>query len=108
LIAGVLGLFGLAVRLPYVGMIPVFTDGVVHTLYALSIQPGKFMRSKGLTLIPGRCLHTSLPDGCERSARRAAMQRILMAVMGALTVGLTFLLARALGLSRLGRRWPGC
>ena len=48
LIAGILGLFGPATRLPYAGMIPVFTDGVIHTLYALSIQPGKFMPLKGL------------------------------------------------------------
>lgn len=102
LIAGVLALCGLAARLPYVGMIPVFTDGVIHTMYALSIQPSKFMPLKGLDTYSGPLYAYLLAGWLSAFGSSPAMPRILMAVMGALTVGLTFLLARACG---LGRRW---
>jgi len=100
LIAGALSLGGLLARLPYVALVPVFTDGVIHTMYALSIQPGKFMPLKGLDAYSGPLFAYLLAGWLRLFGSTSAMPRLLMAVMGALTVGLTFLLARALGLSR--------
>lgn len=97
-----LSLGGLLARVPYAALVPVFTDGVIHTMYALSIQPGKFMPLKGLDPYSGPLFAYLLAGWLRVFGPSPAMPRLLMAVMGALTVGLTFWLARALGLSR---RW---
>jgi len=102
LIAAALFLGGALTRVPYAAMVPLFTDGVIHTTYALSIQPGKFVPLKGLDPYSGPLFAYMLAGWLRVVGATPATPRLLMAVMGALTVGLTFLLARALGLSR---RW---
>ena len=101
LIAGALTLVGALTRIPYLTLIPVFGDEVMQTVYALSIRPGHFMPLVGNDSYAGALFSYILAICLRVFGASPAAPRIVALVMGALTVGLTYLLARALGL-----RWP--
>jgi 4-amino-4-deoxy-L-arabinose transferase-like glycosyltransferase len=101
LIAGVLTLVGALMRIPYLTLIPVLGDEVMQTVYALSIRPGHFMPLVGNDSYAGALFSYILAICLRVFGASPAAPRIIAMVMGALTVGLTYLLARALGL-----RWP--
>jgi predicted membrane-bound mannosyltransferase len=102
LIAGLLSLVGLLTRVPYLALIPVFEDEVLQTVYALSIRPGDFMPLVGDDPYTGSLFSYILAVCLRLFGSTPVAPRIVVMVMGALTVGLTYLLARALG---LGRPW---
>jgi hypothetical protein len=100
LIAGALSLAGVLTRLPYLALIPVFEDEALQTVYALSIKPGEFLPLVGNDPYAGPLFSYILAVSM-RIFASPVTPRIVVMVMGALTVGLTYLLARALSLA-----WP--
>jgi 4-amino-4-deoxy-L-arabinose transferase-like glycosyltransferase len=101
LMGGALTLVGVLIRIPYLALIPEFFDEIMQTVYALNIQPGKFMPPVGNDAYVGP-LFSYLIAVCLRIFGASPVApRIIALLMGALTVGLTYLLARVLGL-----RWP--
>ncbi len=102
LIAGALSLAGVLTRLPYLALIPVFEDEVFQTVYALSIRPGDFLPLVGDDPYTGPFFSYLLAVCLRVFGSTPIMPRVVVMVLGALTVGLTYLLARALG---LGRPW---
>ena len=100
LIALALSLFAALARAPYLALIPVFEDEVGQTLYALSIRPGEFMPLVGNDPYAGPLFSYILAVSLRVFGVTPVAPRIVVMVMGALTVGLTYGLARALGLSR--------
>jgi len=101
LIGGALTLVGALTRTPYLTLIPAFDDEVMQTVYALSIRPGHFMPLVGNDSYAGAQFSYILAICLRVFGASPAAPRIIALTMGALTVGLTYLLARALGL-----RWP--
>lgn len=99
-IAAALTLVGVATRTPYLALIPVFEDEVGQTLYALSIRPGEFMPLVGNDPYAGPLFSYILAVSLRVFGVNAVAPRIVVMLMGALTAGLTYGLARALGLSR--------
>ena len=99
-IGGMLTLVGALTRIPYLTLIPVFGDEVMQTVYALSIRPGHFMPLVGNDSYAGPLFSYILAICLRALGASPAAPRIIALVMGALTVGLTYLLARALGLHR--------
>ena len=102
LIALALTLLGVLTRAPYLALIPVFEDEAGQTVYALSIQPGEFMPLVGNDPYAGPLFSYIIAVSLRVFGSTPAAPRIVAMVMGVLTVGLTYLLARALG---LGRPW---
>ena len=102
LIAGAFALAGILTRLPYLALIPVFEDEVFQTVYALSIRPGDFLPLVGDDPYTGPFFSYLLAACLRVFGSTPIMPRVVVMVLGALTVGLTYLLARALG---LGRPW---
>ena len=100
LIAGALSLAGALTRLPYLALIPVFEDEALQTVYALAIRPGEFLPLVGNDPYAGPLFSYILAVSM-RVFASPVTPRIVVMVMGALTVGLTYLLARALSLA-----WP--
>jgi 4-amino-4-deoxy-L-arabinose transferase-like glycosyltransferase len=100
LIAGALALAGVLARLPYLALIPVFEDEAFQTVYALSIRPGDFMPLVGDDPYTGPFFSYLLAACLRVFGSTPVMPRVVVMALGALTVGLTYLLARALGLSR--------
>lgn len=101
LVALALALFGVLTRIPYLALIPVFEDEVGQTLYALSIQPGELMPLVGNDPYAGPLFSYILAASLRVFGITPVAPRIVVMVMGALTVGLTYGLARALRLE-----WP--
>ena len=100
LIAVALTLGGVATRVPYLAQIPVFSDEVLQTIYALRIQPGEPLPLAGADAYSGPLFTYILAIGLRVLGSSPVTPRIVVMIMGALTVGLVYLLARALGLSR--------
>src|SRR5512136_2756920 len=100
LIAGAFALAGILTRLPYLALIPVFEDEVFQTVYALSIRPGDFLPLVGNDPYTGPFFSYLLAAWLRVFGSTPVMPRVVVMVLGALTVGLTYLLARALGLDR--------
>jgi hypothetical protein len=100
LIAGALSLVGVLTRLPYLALIPVFEDEVFQTVYALSIRPGDFLPLVGDDPYTGPFFSYLLAACLRVFGSTPIMPRVVVMALGALTVGLTYLLARALGLDR--------
>ncbi len=100
LIGWALTFVGALARIPYLSLIPVFDDEVMQTIYALSIRPDHFMPLVGNDSYAGALFSYILAIGLRVFGASPAAPRIIAMVMGALTVGLTYLLARALGLRR--------
>ena len=102
LIATALVLLGVLARVPYLAVNPVFEDEVLQTVYALNIRPGEFMPLVGDDPYTGPAFVYILAACLRLFGATAIAPRIVVMVMGALTVGLTYGLARAFG---LGRPW---
>ncbi len=102
LMAGTLSLVGVLTRVPYLALIPVFEDEALQTVYALSIRPRDFMPLVGDDPYTGSLFSYILAVCLRLFGSTPVAPRIVVMVMGALTVGLTYLLARVLG---LGRPW---
>ena len=102
LIAGALTLGSALPRVPYLTLIPVLGDYVLQTVYALSIQPGKFMPLVGNDPYAGALFSYIIAAWLRVFGATPDGPFIVMLIMGMLTVGLTYLLARGLG---LGRTW---
>jgi len=98
--AGTLTLLGALLRTPYLALVPVFDDEVMETVYALSIRPGKFLPLVGVDAYTGAFFSYLVAGFLRFFGVTPIGPRILMLIMGALTVGLTFWLGRAVGLSR--------
>ena len=98
LIAGLVSLAGVLARVPYLALIPVFEDEALQTVYALSIRPGGFMPLVGDDPYTGSLFSYILAVCLRLFGSTPVAPRIVVMVMGALTVGLTYLLARVLGL----------
>ena len=94
-------LTGLLTRLPYVAFIPLFDDETTDTLYSLTIKPGEFMPLVNIDPYNGPMFSYILAASLHLFPSPVT-PRIVVMIMGALTVGVTFWLARALG---LGRPW---
>jgi len=101
LIAVALTLFGMLTRIPYLALIPRFEDEVMQTVYALTIRPGHFLPLVGNDPYAGPMFSYIMAVCLRLFGASPEAPRIVVMIMGALTVGLTFSLARALGLS-----WP--
>jgi hypothetical protein len=99
LIAGVISVVGALARIPYLVLIPVFNDCVLQPTIALSIRPGGYMPLVGNDPYAGPLFLYILAVAL-RVFTSPITPHIVVMSMGALTVGLTYLLARALGLSR--------
>lgn len=102
IIAAALTLGGVATRAPHLALIPVFEDEVGQTLYALSIRPGEFMPLVGNDPYAGPLFSYILAVSLRVLGASPVAPRIVVMVMGSLTVGLVYGLARTLG---LGRPW---
>ena len=100
LIGGVLTVVGALMRIPYLALIPIFEDEVMQTVYALTIRPGHFLPLVGNDPYAGPMFSYILAVCLRPFGASPEAPRIVVMIMGALTVGLTYLLARALGLSR--------
>jgi 4-amino-4-deoxy-L-arabinose transferase-like glycosyltransferase len=101
MIAVALTVVGALARIPYLAQIPPFADEVMQTVYALTIRPGHFLPLVGNDPYAGPMFSYVLAACLRLFGASPEAPRIVVMIMGALTVGLTFLLARALGLS-----WP--
>jgi hypothetical protein len=100
LLAGALSLLGVLTRLPNLMLIPPFEDEVKQTIYALSIRPGEFMPLVGNDAYAGPWFSYLLAVSMRLFGPAPALPRIVIMIMGALTVGATYGLARVSGLSR--------
>ena len=102
LIGGACALASALPRVPYLTLIPLDTDYLTQAVYALSIQPGKFMPLVGNDPYAGALFSYIIAIGMAILGVATRTPFIVILVMGTLTVGLTYLLARVLG---LGRPW---
>ncbi len=100
LIAAALSLGGALMRLPYLALMPVFEDEVLQTVYALSIQP-KFMPLVGNDSYAGPIFSYLIAACLHVLGFSPVVPRVAAMLLGALTVGTTYWLARALGLNRV-------
>ena len=100
LMGGALTFVGALIRIPYLALIPVFEDEVMQTVYALSIRPGEFMPLVGNDAYAGPLFSYLIALSMRLFGSTPITPRIVVMVMGALTVGATYWLARSLGLSR--------
>jgi 4-amino-4-deoxy-L-arabinose transferase-like glycosyltransferase len=100
LIAAALSLMGMLARVPYLALIPVFGDEVMQTVQALNIRPGEYMPLVGVDPYSGPFFLYLIGVILRVLGATPVAPRIVVMVTGALTVGLTYLLARALGLKR--------
>jgi hypothetical protein len=101
LLGGALTVVGALARIPYLALIPTYSDEVMQTVYALTIRPGYFLPLVGNDAYAGPMFSYILAVCLRLFGASPEAPRIVVMIMGALTVGLTYLLARALGLS-----WP--
>jgi 4-amino-4-deoxy-L-arabinose transferase-like glycosyltransferase len=101
LMGGALTLVGALTRIPYLALIPLFSDEVRQTIEALNIRPGGFMPLVGYDSYSGPMFAYLMAVCLRLFGITPIAPRIVVMVMGALTVGMTYWLARAMGL-----RWP--
>jgi predicted membrane-bound mannosyltransferase len=94
-------LAGLLTRLPYLAFIPLFDDETTDAVYSLTIKPGEFMPLVNIDPYNGPMFSYILAASL-RLLPSPVTPRIVVMIMGALTVGVTYWLARAAG---LGRPW---
>jgi len=100
LIAGLLVLMGILIRTPYLALIPTFSDEIMQTVLALDIRPDA-LPLIGADPYAGPVFSYILAICLRVFGASPVAPRIVAMVMGALTVGLTYGLARLSGL-----RWP--
>jgi len=100
LITVALTLGGVVTRAPYLTLLPIFNDCVLQPVFAMNIQPGGYMPLVGNDPYAGAMFMYILAISLRIFASPMTPLVVVM-LMGALTVGVTYLLARALGLSRL-------
>jgi len=94
-----LSLGGVLARMPYLALIPMFDDEVQQTVYALHIQPGRFLPLVGNDPYTGPLFSYLIAICLRIFGSTPIAPRVVVMAIGALTVGLTYVLARALGLS---------
>jgi 4-amino-4-deoxy-L-arabinose transferase-like glycosyltransferase len=100
MMAGALTVIGALLRVPYLALIPFFGDETMQTIQALSIRPGEYMPLVGVDPYSGPFFPYLLAVILRILGPTPVAPRIVVMVMGALTVGLTYLFARTLGLTR--------
>ncbi len=100
-IACALTLVGLLTRLPYVALIPLYHDETATAIYALAIKLGEFMPLVNVDPYHGPVFPYLLAASLYLFPSPFT-PRILAMITGALTVGITYGLARAMG---VGRPW---
>src|SRR5512136_1611982 len=88
-------------RIPYLALIPRFDDEAMETVLALSFRPGAVMPLVGIDAYAQPFFCYLLAICLWLFGSSAVLPRIVIMVMGALTVGLTYALARASGLGRV-------
>ncbi len=100
----VLGLIviGLLARLPYLMQVPYFEDETLEALVALKVYPGGQLIATGWDNYIGPLYSYLVALGYAIFGLNPIVPRALVMIMGALTVGLTYLLARTVGLNKLG------
>jgi 4-amino-4-deoxy-L-arabinose transferase-like glycosyltransferase len=97
-----LTVLGLLTRLPYFMQIPYFEDETLEALYALKVYPGgQFVASTWDNYLGPQSAYL-VALGYRLFGLDPIVPRALVVIMGALTVGLTYLLARTLGLNKFG------
>ncbi len=96
----ILTLGGLLVRLPYFHLIPLFTDETEQALHALQVWPGKQWVLSGWDNYVGPFYAYLLGGLYFLFGTQPLLPRLLSVVVGALTVGLTYLLAREVQLNK--------
>jgi len=96
-----LTLVGLLTRLPYVTLIPLYHDETATAIYALAIKLGGFMPLVNVDPYHGPVFPYLLAASLYLFPSPLT-PRIFAMITGALTVGITYGLARAMG---LGRPW---
>ena len=99
-IAGALTVLGALLRVPYLALVPFFGDETMQTIQALSIRPGEYMPLVGVDPYSGPFFPYLLAVILRLLGPTPVAPRIVVMVTGALTVGLTYLFARILGLTR--------
>ena len=97
-----LSLVGVLTRAPYLAQSPMFEDEVLQTIYALNIKPGVFMPLTGNDPYAGPLFSYLITVSMRVFGSTPITPRILVMLLGALTVGAAYGLGRALG---LGRPW---
>lgn len=100
MIAVTLTVIGALLRVPYLALIPTFGDEVMQTVQAMSIRPGEYMPLVGVDPYSGPFFPYLIAVVLRVLGATPVAPRIIVMVMGALTVGLTYLLARELGLKQ--------
>ncbi len=100
MIAVTLTVIGDLLRVPYLALIPTFGDEVMQTVQAMSIRPGEYMPLVGVDPYSGPFFPYLIAVILRVLGATPVAPRIVVMVMGALTVGLTYLLARELGLKQ--------
>jgi predicted membrane-bound mannosyltransferase len=103
LIGVALSLVGVLMRAPYLALSPMFEDETRQTIYALDIKPGVFMPLTGNDPYAGPLFSYLIAVSMRLFGSTPVTPRILVMLLGALTVGATYGLGRALGLGR----WSG-
>jgi 4-amino-4-deoxy-L-arabinose transferase-like glycosyltransferase len=101
LLAAMLSVFAALVRAPYLALIPRFEDEVLQTVYALSIGPGEPLPLAGADAYSGPLFTYLIAAGLRVFGSTPVTPRIVVLILGALTAGMTYWLARAVGL-----KWP--
>lgn len=97
-----LSVLGLMVRLPNLMTVPVFQDETRQAIWAMQIWPGGQLLLSGFDSYVGPVFAYLLAVGYFFLGLDPAVARIVVVILAACTVGLTYLLARALGLQRTG------
>jgi 4-amino-4-deoxy-L-arabinose transferase-like glycosyltransferase len=100
MIAIALTVIGALLRVPYLALVPTFGDEVMQTVQAMSIRPGEYMPLVGVDPYSGPFFPYLIAVIMRVLGATPVAPRIVVMVMGALTVGLTYLLGRELGLTR--------
>jgi hypothetical protein len=106
IVAG-LSLLALLVRLPYLALIPYFEDETLEVLTALKVWPGGQWIAVAWDNYIGPLLQYLLAFLFWALGPDLALARVVVLVTGALTVGATYALARALKLDRFGAAIAG-
>jgi 4-amino-4-deoxy-L-arabinose transferase-like glycosyltransferase len=97
-----LTVFGLLARLPYFMHIPYFEDETLEGLFALKVYPGGQWIVNSWDNYLGPQFPYMMALGYRLFGLDPIIPRAIVLIFGALTVGLTYLLARTLGLNKFG------
>ena len=95
-----LSALALLARLPYLALIPYFEDETLETTIALKVWPGGQLIAVGWDNYIGPLFHYLLAFLFWTIAPDPVLPRVVVAVFGAMTIGATYALARALGLGK--------